>query len=230
MQDDDLFADDAIKVLKRRNLGLTTRQKLALQVELVKLQNWVKESGQRVVVLCEGRDEFELRIPVEGGDTVLMRNEEIVAAAERRGARARAEGAQDQRGARAAATGERTPSSMARYWGIQMRSKVVRKRSLDSWLISRMVCCSRTTDSATSARCSLRKVWRSSCSSSSCRIGMGGYGTRTCRPSGPRKTWVVPSAAGWAARKASSHTACRAHRRRRKPAGRWSSRWWPGCC
>jgi len=32
-------------------------------------------------VLLEGRDEFELRIPVGGGDTVLMRNEEIVATA-----------------------------------------------------------------------------------------------------------------------------------------------------
>jgi signal peptidase I len=32
-------------------------------------------------VLCEGRDEFELRIPVGGGNTVLMRNEAIVATA-----------------------------------------------------------------------------------------------------------------------------------------------------
>ena len=32
------------------------RQKYALQVELLKLQAWVKESGQRLVILFEGRD------------------------------------------------------------------------------------------------------------------------------------------------------------------------------
>ncbi len=32
------------------------RQKYRLQVELLKLQSWVKESGQRVVILFEGRD------------------------------------------------------------------------------------------------------------------------------------------------------------------------------
>ena len=32
------------------------RHKLPLQVELVKLQNWVKESGKRVIILFEGRD------------------------------------------------------------------------------------------------------------------------------------------------------------------------------
>jgi len=32
-------------------------------------------------VLCEGRDEFELRITVDGGDAVLMRNEQVVATA-----------------------------------------------------------------------------------------------------------------------------------------------------
>ncbi len=32
------------------------RQKYRLQVELLKLQKWVKESGQRVVILFEGRD------------------------------------------------------------------------------------------------------------------------------------------------------------------------------
>lgn len=31
-------------------------QKLKLQIELLKVQNWVKESGQKVVVLFEGRD------------------------------------------------------------------------------------------------------------------------------------------------------------------------------
>ncbi|WP_202902699.1 polyphosphate kinase 2 [Vogesella sp. EB] len=32
------------------------RQKAALQVELLKVQNWVKETGQKIVVLFEGRD------------------------------------------------------------------------------------------------------------------------------------------------------------------------------
>ena len=32
------------------------QQKLPLQVELVRLQNWVKESGKRVIILFEGRD------------------------------------------------------------------------------------------------------------------------------------------------------------------------------
>ncbi len=32
------------------------RQKRVLQIELLKMQRWVKETGQRVVVLCEGRD------------------------------------------------------------------------------------------------------------------------------------------------------------------------------
>ncbi|MEZ0494015.1 polyphosphate kinase 2 [Kineococcus sp. TBRC 1896] len=32
------------------------RDKRLLQIELLKLQRWLKESGERVVVLCEGRD------------------------------------------------------------------------------------------------------------------------------------------------------------------------------
>jgi polyphosphate kinase 2 len=32
------------------------RQKRVLQIELLKMQRWVKDTGQRVVVLCEGRD------------------------------------------------------------------------------------------------------------------------------------------------------------------------------
>jgi polyphosphate kinase 2 (PPK2 family) len=32
------------------------KQKYRLQVELLKLQAWVKETGQRVVILFEGRD------------------------------------------------------------------------------------------------------------------------------------------------------------------------------
>ncbi len=32
----------------------TTKQQL--QIELLKMQGWVKETGQRVVIMCEGRD------------------------------------------------------------------------------------------------------------------------------------------------------------------------------
>lgn len=32
------------------------RQKKDLQIELLKVQNWVKETGQKIIVLCEGRD------------------------------------------------------------------------------------------------------------------------------------------------------------------------------
>ncbi|MGQ4419235.1 polyphosphate kinase 2, partial [Streptomyces sp. SAS_269] len=32
------------------------RTKRILQIELLKLQRWVKETGQRIVVVCEGRD------------------------------------------------------------------------------------------------------------------------------------------------------------------------------
>jgi polyphosphate kinase 2 len=32
------------------------REKRLLQIELLKLQNWVKSSGQKIVILCEGRD------------------------------------------------------------------------------------------------------------------------------------------------------------------------------
>jgi len=40
-------------LMTRRNYE---KQKYHLQVELLKLQNWVKESGQKVVILFEGRD------------------------------------------------------------------------------------------------------------------------------------------------------------------------------
>ena len=34
----------------------TSQHKEELQVELLKVQNWVKQTGERIVVLCEGRD------------------------------------------------------------------------------------------------------------------------------------------------------------------------------
>ncbi|WP_345620918.1 polyphosphate kinase 2 [Streptomyces ziwulingensis] len=36
--------------------GEYEKQKRILQIELLKMQRWVKETGQRVVVVCEGRD------------------------------------------------------------------------------------------------------------------------------------------------------------------------------
>jgi polyphosphate kinase 2 len=57
---DDALADDwrdggypYARLMLRRNYE---SQKYRLQVELLKLQAWVKESGQRVVILFEGRD------------------------------------------------------------------------------------------------------------------------------------------------------------------------------
>jgi hypothetical protein len=42
-----------LNLMQRRNYE---RQKYRLQVELLKLQAWVKETGQKVVILFEGRD------------------------------------------------------------------------------------------------------------------------------------------------------------------------------
>jgi polyphosphate kinase 2 len=56
---DDELSDDPNADYPYRNLlsrKSYERQKYQLQVELLKLQAWVKESGQRVVVLFEGRD------------------------------------------------------------------------------------------------------------------------------------------------------------------------------
>jgi polyphosphate kinase 2 len=41
---------------RRMGRGEYERTKRVLQIELLKLQRWVKETGQRVVVVCEGRD------------------------------------------------------------------------------------------------------------------------------------------------------------------------------
>jgi polyphosphate kinase 2 (PPK2 family) len=41
---------------ERMNRQDYERSKRALQIELLKMQSWVKDSGQRVVVLFEGRD------------------------------------------------------------------------------------------------------------------------------------------------------------------------------
>ena len=57
--DDELIADWREGRYPYRNLMLRKnyeKQKYRLQVELLKLQAWVKETGQRVVILFEGRD------------------------------------------------------------------------------------------------------------------------------------------------------------------------------
>lgn len=60
IHNDDMLADDwrdggypYKNLLSRRSYE---KQKYQLQVELLKLQAWVKETGQRVVILFEGRD------------------------------------------------------------------------------------------------------------------------------------------------------------------------------
>ena len=57
---DDILADDwraggypYLNLLSRKSYE---RQKYGLQVELLKLQAWVKDSGQKVIILFEGRD------------------------------------------------------------------------------------------------------------------------------------------------------------------------------
>lgn len=40
----------------RMSRKIYEKEKYLLQVELLKLQNWVKETGQKVVILFEGRD------------------------------------------------------------------------------------------------------------------------------------------------------------------------------
>src|SRR3954465_6895789 len=41
---------------ERLSRGVYEREKRLLQIELLKLQNWVKESGEKIVILFEGRD------------------------------------------------------------------------------------------------------------------------------------------------------------------------------
>ena len=58
-QDDELVEDwrNAVYPYKNRMLRKNyEKQKYELQVELLKLQAWVKETGQRVVIVFEGRD------------------------------------------------------------------------------------------------------------------------------------------------------------------------------
>ena len=50
------FRENLFPYARRMKSKEYYRHKLPLQVELVKLQNWVKESGKRVIILFEGRD------------------------------------------------------------------------------------------------------------------------------------------------------------------------------
>ncbi len=50
------WREGAYPYKNRMNRDTYEEQKYRLQVELLKLQNWVKDTGQRVVILFEGRD------------------------------------------------------------------------------------------------------------------------------------------------------------------------------
>jgi polyphosphate kinase 2 len=50
------FTERTYPYAERMDLKSYYRQKLSLQVELVKLQNWVKDEGRKIVVVFEGRD------------------------------------------------------------------------------------------------------------------------------------------------------------------------------
>jgi polyphosphate kinase 2 len=50
------FESGAYPYADRLTEGSYVRQMAALQVELLKAQNWIKEAGERVVILFEGRD------------------------------------------------------------------------------------------------------------------------------------------------------------------------------
>ena len=52
----DKWREGAYPYKNRMNRDTYEEQKYRLQVELLKLQNWIKDTGQRVVILFEGRD------------------------------------------------------------------------------------------------------------------------------------------------------------------------------
>ena len=51
-----LFRDGTYPYKTRIRRASYEKRKEELQVELLKVQNWVKQTGQRIVVICEGRD------------------------------------------------------------------------------------------------------------------------------------------------------------------------------
>ncbi len=52
----DIFKRDAYPYKKPISVPVYEKRKQELQIELLKLQNWVKETGQKIVILFEGRD------------------------------------------------------------------------------------------------------------------------------------------------------------------------------
>jgi hypothetical protein len=50
------FANGSYPYAKKMKLGDYETEKHLLQIELLKMQTWVKATGQRVVILFEGRD------------------------------------------------------------------------------------------------------------------------------------------------------------------------------
>ena len=52
----DLFRDGTYPYKTRIRRSAYKTHKEQLQVELLKVQNWVKQTGQRIIVICEGRD------------------------------------------------------------------------------------------------------------------------------------------------------------------------------
>ena len=52
----EMFLGNRYPYARRMNLEEYYDQKFPLQVELVKMQNWVKDTGQKVIILFEGRD------------------------------------------------------------------------------------------------------------------------------------------------------------------------------
>lgn len=52
----DIFRYGAYPYAKKLSVGEYEKRKQELQIELLKLQNWVKDTGQKLVILFEGRD------------------------------------------------------------------------------------------------------------------------------------------------------------------------------
>ncbi len=52
----ELFREGRYPYKTKIRRGVYEQHKQELQVELLKVQNWVKTTGQRIIVICEGRD------------------------------------------------------------------------------------------------------------------------------------------------------------------------------
>ena len=51
-----IFANANYPYKTKMDTNKYEKTKQQLQIELLKMQGWVKETGQRIVILCEGRD------------------------------------------------------------------------------------------------------------------------------------------------------------------------------